>query len=158
MALLQLEKLSLDFGGLRALSDLELEVDQGEVVSLIGPNGAGKTSVFNVITGLYEPSSGAVWFAGKPLAGLKPHQVTQLGVARTFQSLSVLVPGVQAFSVGGGSGQDVGGSAGESWTTMSIHGSSRLAMPLRRCSGATYIRLISPIPGPNLRSAPTPAG
>jgi branched-chain amino acid transport system ATP-binding protein len=91
MALLELEKLSLDFGGLRALSDVDLQVDQGEIVSVIGPNGAGKTTVFNVITGIYEPTSGAVRFAGKSLAGRKPHQVTQLGVARTFQSLRLFL-------------------------------------------------------------------
>ena len=91
MALLELQQLSLDFGGLRALSDLDLQVDPGEVVSLIGPNGAGKTSVFNVITGLYEPTSGAVCFDGKSLVGLKPHQVTQRGIARTFQSLRLFL-------------------------------------------------------------------
>jgi branched-chain amino acid transport system ATP-binding protein len=91
VALLELDKLSLDFGGLRALSELDLVVDQGEIVSVIGPNGAGKTSVFNVITGLYEPTGGDVRFAGKSLAGLKPHQVTQLGVARTFQSLRLFL-------------------------------------------------------------------
>jgi branched-chain amino acid transport system ATP-binding protein len=91
MALLELEKLSLEFGGLRALSDVDLQVDQGEIVSVIGPNGAGKTTVFNVITGIYEPTSGAVRFAGKSLAGRKPHQVTQLGVARTFQSLRLFL-------------------------------------------------------------------
>jgi ABC-type branched-subunit amino acid transport system ATPase component len=91
MALLELDKLSLDFGGLRALSELDLHVDQGEIVSVIGPNGAGKTTVFNVITGLYVPTSGAVRFDGKALAGLKPHQVTQLGIARTFQSLRLFL-------------------------------------------------------------------
>ena len=91
MALLELDKLSLDFGGLRALSELDLPVDEGEIVSLIGPNGAGKTTVFNVITGLYEPTGGEVRFDGESLAGLKPHQVTQLGVARTFQSLRLFL-------------------------------------------------------------------
>jgi ABC-type branched-subunit amino acid transport system ATPase component len=91
MALLELDKLSLDFGGLRALSELDLAVGEGEIVSVIGPNGAGKTTVFNVITGIYEPTAGAVRFAGKSLAGLKPHQVTQLGVARTFQSLRLFL-------------------------------------------------------------------
>jgi branched-chain amino acid transport system ATP-binding protein len=91
MPLLELDKLSLDFGGLRALSDVDLQVDQGEIVSVIGPNGAGKTTVFNVITGIYEPTSGAVRFAGRSLAGRKPHQVTQLGVARTFQSLRLFL-------------------------------------------------------------------
>ena len=91
MPLLELDKLSLDFGGLRALSEVDLTVDEGEIVSLIGPNGAGKTSVFNVITGIYEPTGGGVRFAGKSLAGLKPHQVTQRGVARTFQSLRLFL-------------------------------------------------------------------
>jgi branched-chain amino acid transport system ATP-binding protein len=91
MALLELDKLTLDFGGLRALSELDLQVDQGEIVSVIGPNGAGKSTVFNVITGIYEPTAGAVRFDGKSLAGLKPHQVTQLGVARTFQSLRLFL-------------------------------------------------------------------
>jgi branched-chain amino acid transport system ATP-binding protein len=91
MPLLELDKLTLEFGGLRALSELDLEVEQGEVVSLIGPNGAGKTTVFNVITGLYEPNAGAVRFAGRSLSGLKPHQVTQLGIARTFQSLRLFL-------------------------------------------------------------------
>jgi ABC-type branched-subunit amino acid transport system ATPase component len=91
MALLELDKLTLDFGGLHALSDLDLHVDEGEIVSVIGPNGAGKTTVFNVITGLYEPTSGVVRFDGKSLGGLKPHQVTQLGIARTFQSLRLFL-------------------------------------------------------------------
>jgi ABC-type branched-subunit amino acid transport system ATPase component len=91
MPLLELDRLSLDFGGLRALSELELRVEQGEVVSLIGPNGAGKTTVFNVITGIYEPTGGSVRFDGKSLAGLKPHQVTQRGIARTFQSLRLFL-------------------------------------------------------------------
>jgi branched-chain amino acid transport system ATP-binding protein len=91
MALLELDQLSLDFGGLRALSELDLKVDEGEIVSVIGPNGAGKTTVFNVITGIYEPTEGAVRFAGKSLAGHKPHQITQLGIARTFQSLRLFL-------------------------------------------------------------------
>jgi branched-chain amino acid transport system ATP-binding protein len=91
MPLLELDKLSLDFGGLHALTELDLQVDQGEIVSIIGPNGAGKTTVFNVVTGLYVPTSGAVRFTGRSLAGLKPHQVTQRGIARTFQSLRLFL-------------------------------------------------------------------
>jgi ABC-type branched-subunit amino acid transport system ATPase component len=89
--LLELNQLTLDFGGLRALSELDLTVDKGEIVSVIGPNGAGKSTVFNVITGLYEPTAGEVRFGGRSLTGLKPHQVTQLGVARTFQSLRLFL-------------------------------------------------------------------
>ncbi|MBV9605635.1 MAG: ATP-binding cassette domain-containing protein, partial [Solirubrobacterales bacterium] len=69
MALLEFDQVSLAFGGLRALADLELHVDDREVVSVIGPNGAGKTTVFNVITGLYEPTGGDVRFGGQSIVG-----------------------------------------------------------------------------------------
>jgi ABC-type branched-subunit amino acid transport system ATPase component len=88
---LQLQSLSLSFGGLRALSELNLQVRNGEIVSLIGPNGAGKTTVFNVITGVYEPSDGDVVFAGKSIAGLYPHTIARMGIARTFQSLRLFL-------------------------------------------------------------------
>jgi branched-chain amino acid transport system ATP-binding protein len=85
--LLELDQLSLTFGGLKALSELDLQVDDGEIVSVIGPNGAGKTSVFNVITGVYEPTGGDVRFAGESIAGKRLHAITRLGIARTFQTL-----------------------------------------------------------------------
>ncbi len=85
--ILSLDRLSLHFGGLQALSGLDLRVDDREIVSLIGPNGAGKTTVFNVITGVYEPSSGDVRFAGQSIAGQAPHAIARMGIARTFQSL-----------------------------------------------------------------------
>src|SRR5579859_2546902 len=88
---LALNRLSLAFGGLRALSDLDLRVHGREIVSLIGPNGAGKTTVFNVITGVYEPSSGDVWFAGRSIVGQSPDRIARLGVARTFQSLRLFL-------------------------------------------------------------------
>ena len=90
-SVLQLKGLSLSFGGLRALSKLDLRVSDGEIVSLIGPNGAGKTTVFNVITGVYEPSGGDVVFAGKSIAGQAPHSIARLGIARTFQSLRLFL-------------------------------------------------------------------
>jgi len=89
--LLELDGVSLAFGGLRALSELELHVDAGEVVSVIGPNGAGKTTVFNVITGVYRPSAGDVRLAGQSIAGLAPHTITGRGIARTFQSLRLFL-------------------------------------------------------------------
>jgi branched-chain amino acid transport system ATP-binding protein len=89
--ILELDRVSLSFGGLRALSDLELNVRDAEVVSVIGPNGAGKTTVFNVITGIYEPSSGDVRFAGRSIAGHSPHGIARLGIARTFQSLRLFL-------------------------------------------------------------------
>jgi ABC-type branched-subunit amino acid transport system ATPase component len=91
MALLELDKVSLSFGGLKALTELELNVNEGEVVSVIGPNGAGKTTVFNVITGVYEPTTGDVRFDGKSVVGLAPHKITRRGIARTFQSLRLFL-------------------------------------------------------------------
>jgi len=95
-AVLELDRLSLSFGGLRALSDLDLQVGEREVVSVIGPNGAGKTTVFNVITGVYEPSAGDVRFSARPgsaesIAGRPPHAIARLGVARTFQTLRLFM-------------------------------------------------------------------
>jgi ABC-type branched-subunit amino acid transport system ATPase component len=90
-SVLNLDRLSLSFGGLRALSDLDLHVDDREIVSLIGPNGAGKTTVFNVITGVYEPTAGGVRFAGLPIAGKPQHSIARMGIARTFQSLRLFL-------------------------------------------------------------------
>jgi branched-chain amino acid transport system ATP-binding protein len=88
---LDLDRLSLSFGGLRALAELDLAVTDREIVSVIGPNGAGKTSVFNVITGIYQPSSGDVRFAGHSIAGQLPHSIARKGIARTFQSLRLFL-------------------------------------------------------------------
>jgi branched-chain amino acid transport system ATP-binding protein len=90
-AVLSLEQLSLSFGGLSAITGLDLQVGDGEVVGVIGPNGAGKTTVFNVITGVYQPSSGDVRFAGRSIAGQSPHRIAQRGIARTFQSLRLFL-------------------------------------------------------------------
>ncbi len=87
MALLECRNVSRHFGGLRALSGLDLSLEQGEVVGLIGPNGAGKTTVFNVITGVFPPTEGEVLLEGRVLNGLKPYRITQLGIARTFQNI-----------------------------------------------------------------------
>ena len=85
MPLLEVANLSKDFGGLRAVSRLSFFVEAGEILGLIGPNGAGKTTVFNLITGFLRPTIGDIRLAGRSLVGLKPHAVTQRGVARTFQ-------------------------------------------------------------------------
>lgn len=87
MTLLETHKLSVDFGGLRALDMVDLSVTAGEIVSLIGPNGAGKTTFFNCVTGLFTPSSGEVCYRGDNLIGLRPHQVAAKGVSRTFQNI-----------------------------------------------------------------------
>ena len=85
MPLLEVANLSKDFGGLRAVSRLSFFIEAGEILGLIGPNGAGKTTVFNLITGFLRPTIGDIRLAGRSLVGLKPHAVTQRGVARTFQ-------------------------------------------------------------------------
>jgi branched-chain amino acid transport system ATP-binding protein len=85
--LLQLDRVTIRFGGLTAVSELTLNVGSDELVGLIGPNGAGKTTVFNLITGVYQPTSGSIQFDAQPTAGLKPHQLTKLGIARTFQNI-----------------------------------------------------------------------
>ncbi len=88
MALLETEGLTKDFGGLRAVHDLALRVEEGEIVGLIGPNGSGKTTLFNLITGLYPATAGRIRFdhGRRELVGLAPHRITALGIARTFQN------------------------------------------------------------------------
>jgi branched-chain amino acid transport system ATP-binding protein len=85
--LLELASVTMRFGGVTALADVDLYVDEGEILGLIGPNGAGKTTVFNVVTGVFRPTSGAIRLAGRELPGLKPHEITSGGVARTFQNI-----------------------------------------------------------------------
>jgi ABC-type branched-subunit amino acid transport system ATPase component len=89
--LLELRGVSKSFGGLRAISELDLRVDEGEIVSVIGPNGAGKTTLFNLITGVYAPDEGDILLGGETLVGLDPHQITNRGVARTFQTLRLFL-------------------------------------------------------------------
>jgi branched-chain amino acid transport system ATP-binding protein len=89
--LLELRGVNKAFGGLTCISDLDLHVDEGEIVSVIGPNGAGKTTLFNVITGLYRPDSGEIMLDGENIVGLEPHEVTNRGIARTFQTLRLFL-------------------------------------------------------------------
>jgi ABC-type branched-subunit amino acid transport system ATPase component len=86
-ALLEARKVTRRFGGLVAVKEVDLRVDQGQIVGLIGPNGAGKTTFFNCITGIFEPSSGEIVFDGRRINGLPPDRITRLGIARTFQNL-----------------------------------------------------------------------
>jgi len=76
-----------EFGGLIAVNDVDFVIPRGKIVSLIGPNGAGKTTFFNILTGVYKPTAGGVYFEDRPIAGLPPHEVTRLGMARTFQNI-----------------------------------------------------------------------
>jgi branched-chain amino acid transport system ATP-binding protein len=90
-ALLQLDKTKIRFGGLTAVSELDLQIGRNELVGLIGPNGAGKTTAFNLITGVYQPTSGEIIFDGQSLVGRKPHQIAKRGIARTFQNIRLFV-------------------------------------------------------------------
>ena len=85
--LLELKNVTIKFGGITALSEVNFHVNKGEICALIGPNGAGKTTVFNVVTGVYPITSGEILFKGESLAGKKRHQVTKMGLARTFQNV-----------------------------------------------------------------------
>lgn len=87
MALLKATKLSKVFGGLKAVSNFDVTIEKGELIGLIGPNGAGKTTAFNLLTGVYEPTTGEIELDGKSVVGLKPYQITQQGLARTFQNI-----------------------------------------------------------------------
>lgn len=81
------KNVGIKFGGLQAVDDFNLTIDDGELIGLIGPNGAGKTTVFNVITGVYEPTEGEIYLAGTNIIGKQPHQIVRYGIARTFQNI-----------------------------------------------------------------------
>jgi branched-chain amino acid transport system ATP-binding protein len=87
MALLEVDKVLMRFGGLVAVNEVSLQLEPGNLYGLIGPNGAGKTTLFNVITGVYAPTSGAVRLEGREVDGLKPYAISALGIARTFQNI-----------------------------------------------------------------------
>ncbi len=91
MALLRISRLSISFGGIQALSDIDLDVEPEEILTLIGPNGSGKTTLFNCVSGVYHPDSGEVLFEGEPLSGLSPDAVARRGVARTFQNVRLFL-------------------------------------------------------------------
>ena len=92
-AVLRTDKCTIRFGGLVAVNSLDMAVREGEIYGLIGPNGAGKTTVFNLLTGVYEPTTGEIYFQGKRIDGLRPHQIARRGVSRTFQNIR-LFPGM----------------------------------------------------------------
>jgi branched-chain amino acid transport system ATP-binding protein len=86
-ALLDVDKVTVRFGGLKAVSEVSIQINEGELVGLIGPNGAGKTTVFNLITGVYRPTEGSISFAGRSVVGRRAYKVTARGIARTFQNI-----------------------------------------------------------------------
>ena len=85
--LIKTENVGIQFGGLKAVQNVNMYLNKGELIGLIGPNGAGKTTTFNMLTGVYQPTEGAITFDGKKINGLKPYQVTKLGISRTFQNI-----------------------------------------------------------------------
>jgi branched-chain amino acid transport system ATP-binding protein len=89
MTLLRIDKMSHDFGGLRAVNKYNLKVEPGQIRALIGPNGAGKTTIFNLITGIYKPTEGDIYLENKRINGLEPHRIADMGIGRTFQNLQL---------------------------------------------------------------------
>lgn len=87
MALVEANNITMQFGGLKAVNDVTLNINEGEIVALIGPNGAGKTTFFNMLTGIYKPTAGELTFGGTPIPGKKPNQICTMGIARTFQNI-----------------------------------------------------------------------
>ncbi len=87
MAILELNNVTIRFGGLLAVNDVNLKVEEGTIQALIGPNGAGKSTLFNLITGIYTPTSGTISFKGKPVSGVSTHRIAAAGVGRTFQNI-----------------------------------------------------------------------
>ena len=89
MALLEVHNMTHFFGGLRAVGDFNLAINPGQIRGLIGPNGAGKTTIFNLITGIYQPTEGQILLDGQPIVGLRPHEIASRGLGRTFQNLQL---------------------------------------------------------------------
>lgn len=87
MALLEVKNLGISFGGLRAVDNFNVNIEKGQLYGLIGPNGAGKTTIFNLLTGVYQPTDGSVHLDGKSIVGMKPHTICKNGIARTFQNI-----------------------------------------------------------------------
>jgi branched-chain amino acid transport system ATP-binding protein len=110
MALLEVRGLTKSFGGLVAVSDLDLDINQGEILGLIGPNGAGKTTVFNLISGFLRPDKGKITFKGRDITSLKPNKIADLGLVRTFQFTTCLLDQTvsQNISMGSYLGQGLG--------------------------------------------------
>jgi len=91
MSILELQKISKSFGGVRAVENLDLRVEKGEILGLIGPNGAGKTTAFHVISGVHPPSKGRILFEGQDITGMKAYKIAKMGIARTFQITSLFM-------------------------------------------------------------------
>jgi len=137
MRILEGEGVTKYFGGLAAVSKVDFNVDQGEIVGLIGPNGAGKTTLFNLISGALVLKSGVIRFKGEKITGLKPHQICRMGVARTFQEVKVFanMPVLENVLLGSFFGTSTGTSTG-----MSSADAAREAMGLLEFVGLSAVR------------------
>ena len=91
MSMLEVNRLNKSYGGLQVIDDFSFSIEEGEILSIIGPNGAGKTTALNLLSGIDAPDNGEMLFQGKSIVGLKPHQITALGMARTFQTLRLFL-------------------------------------------------------------------
>ncbi len=89
MSLFEVKNVTVSFGGVKALNDVSFSVNKGEIFTIIGPNGAGKSTLFNVISRIYEPSKGQIYFNEENISKTKPHNISRLGIARTFQNLEL---------------------------------------------------------------------
>ena len=89
MSLFEVKNITVAFGGVKALNDVSFGVEKGEIFTIIGPNGAGKSTLFNVISRIYEPSKGEIYFENQNISKTKPHNISKLGIARTFQNLEL---------------------------------------------------------------------
>ena len=89
MSLFEVKNVTVSFGGVKALNDVSFSVNKGEIFTIIGPNGAGKSTLFNVISRIYEPSMGQIYFNEENISKTKPHNISRLGIARTFQNLEL---------------------------------------------------------------------
>ena len=96
MMILEADRLSITFGGVRAIDEVSIAIESGQVFSIIGPNGSGKTTLFNLVSGIYTPNDGIIRFAGETVTGLAPNQLAQRGLSRTFQKSADILPNVGA--------------------------------------------------------------
>jgi len=131
-AILELDRVSKDFGGIRAVNEVSFSLSEGEVVGLIGPNGAGKTTLVNLVTGLHKPSAGRIRFLGEDITGQRPYRIARRGLARTFQIVQPfpqmsVVENVAAGALFGGRGASVGSAREQAMEHLGVVGLQDLA-------------------------------
>jgi branched-chain amino acid transport system ATP-binding protein len=147
MSLLRVENLSIQFGGVQAIQDLDFAIDAGTIHSIIGPNGAGKTTLFNLITGLYRPSAGAIYLDDVQIAGKRPHDLARMGLSRTFQNLRIMMNMTAVENVMVGLGGSIDADAG----TMPYGALKRLEIARALAAEPRLLLLDEPAAGLNER-------